>query len=89
MWCVYRNTYWMRAMGQAHVVSGWSSIGIITRGCIDVVLVDAAEFLVHSIVVEGLALVRFFLSLKVARAHELLKGLIGDHGVAPPVVHRP
>lgn len=55
---------------------------------INVILVNVAKLLVHGVVIEGLALVGLLLALEVARAHEPAVGLVGDHGVAPPVVHR-
>lgn len=82
-------TYRVRTMGQSHVVARGGGVGVIAGGRVDVVLVDVAEFLIHGVVVDGLALVGFLLPLEIARAHELMIRLVGDHGVAPPVVHRP
>lgn len=77
-------------MRQTHGVAGWGGgVGIVAAGRrVDVVLIDVSEFLIHGVVVEGLALVGLLLPLEVARAHQLPVGLVGDHGVAPPVVHR-
>lgn len=80
-------------MRQTHGVAGGggggSDVRIVAAGRrVDVVLIDVSEFLIHSVVVEGFALVGLLLPLEVARAHQLPVGLVGDHGVAPPVVHR-
>ncbi|GER49326.1 indole-3-glycerol phosphate synthase [Striga asiatica] len=77
------------SMGQAHVVvTGGTTVRVVALWCIDVVLVDIPEFLIHGIVVDGFALVRLFLTLKFTRAHQLLMRLVGNHGVAPPEVDR-
>lgn len=82
--------YRVRAVGEAHgAAGGGGGIGGAGRR-VDVVLVDVAELLIHGVVVEWFALVvGVHAALEVARAHQLPVGLVGDHGVAPPVVHRP
>lgn len=80
-------------MGKAHLAvggpGGGRGVGEVARKSVDVILVDVSELLVHGVAVKGVALVGVLLAVEVAGAHELVESSVGDHSVAPPVIHRP
>ena len=61
---------------------------LVTRRCIDVVLIDVTKLFLHRVRVKRFAFIRFRLSSKVASVHQLVIRPIRDHRMAPPIRHR-
>lgn len=66
-----------------------ASIRVVARGCVNVVLVYVSKLLIHGVAIQRFAFIGVLLPAKIARVDQLPVGFIRDHGMAPPVCHRP
>lgn len=84
-----RGSYGVREVRDTHTpATRGTTTWLVTRGWIDVVLIDVTKLFLHRVRVKRFAFIRFRLSSKVASVHQLVIRPIRDHRMAPPIRHR-
>lgn len=90
-WYTLASLYLMRKMRQTNSFASCTrtTIWLVARWCIYIVLINISEFLIHCIAVQGFTLIWSLLSTKITCIDELMIRFIRYHGVAPPICHGP